>query len=280
MFFTRLFATLAVLSVAAIATAESVTFSGSYDGSYDPYSATPPTGQDTWIHGTATITPTPNSPSAGLADFSDPIYGRLQMSRVFGAGTFSADQSDDIYTLTARIKLGSTGIANPWEDASSQFNLGFYNESNGTSYGKTALIGFIHSNPADGDQPGLWLAGSAVNDPENTNGAVKLSNTNYFDDEWHIYTLDKYRTQAGTMVRVLVDGVQVGSSVAYADLHAGPSWGQGAGYFGSTPCEHQATLDYLEYTVTTDAPVPEPSTIVSLAMLLAGLGVCAWRKRK
>lgn len=280
MFFTRLFATLVVLSIAVGATAEATTFSGSYDGTYDPYSATPPTGQDTWIRGTATVLPVPNSPTAGLADFSDVNPGRLQMSRVFGAGTFSADQSDDIYTLTARIKLGSTGVENTWGDASSIFNLGFYNESNGSSYGKTALIGFAYNNPADGDQPGLWLSGSGVNDPENVNGAVKLSNTNYFDDEWHIYTLEKFLTQAGAKVRVLVDGVQVGSDVAYADLHNGPSWGQGAGYFGSTPCINQSTLDYLQYEVTTDAPVPEPSTIVSLAMLLAGLGVCAWRKRK
>ena len=132
MFWSRLF--LVIFFLGSAVNAHAGIFGGSYDGSYDPYA--PPAGQSTWVHGSATILPVPNNPSPGLANFTDDeTTGRITMSRDFGAGTFSETQWDDELYITARLKLGSTGVDNSWGDATSICNLGFYDEFNGTTKG-------------------------------------------------------------------------------------------------------------------------------------------------
>ena len=268
MFWTRLFLVILFLGSAVNASAEVRVFSGSYDGTYDPYTSTPPTGQSTWSHGTATLSPIPNS-STGEANFTDSSTGaRIQMSHSLGPDTFSTDQWDDEFTITSRLKLGSTGVGNSWNDATSIFNIGLYSEYNGTSGGKVMQLGFAYDNSADSGQPGLWLSPGSKNDP--ALGAFKLNNVNYFDDQWHTYTLDKYLDLGVPKVKVTVDGIQVGSAIDYSSLQ-NATYLDGIGYFGSTPCTGQVTMDYLQYEV--NATVVPPVTYNDPRNILNGMTI-------
>ena len=245
MFWPRLF--LIILFLGSAVSAHAGIFGARYDGSYDPYSGSPPAGMSTWVYGSATILPTANSPSPGLADFTDDeTTGRITVSRDNGAGTFSDTQWDDELMITARLKLGSTGVNNSWGDSTSIFNLGFYDEFNGTTRGKIIQLGFIHENPEDEDQPGLWISAGSSCDP--ANGAFKVTNTDYFDDQWHIFRLEKYVDVDVAKIKVTVDGVPVGDEVNYDDLKDA-YWKYGNGFFTSTPVTCQATLDYMSYEV-------------------------------
>lgn len=278
-------ALLALLAVTRVCHATTITFGGSYDGSYDPYSMTPPSGQSTWSHGTATILPACNNDNgtttAGVANFNDTsTSARVSVYRAFGSGTFSASQANDEYVYMTRIKLYSTGMS---AGASPIFSLGMRDEYNGTTYGKTVMLGLFYSNtnPAAGTRmgmPGLYLM-DATNDGNTGAGAsIVLNTVNYFDDAWHTYAVKKFvDTDSITKVKVLVDDAQVGSTVLYSSLTNASSGTNGFGWFGTTQTTGKATVDYFAYGTSV---VPEPGTIVLLTIGMIALIAYAWRKQK
>ncbi|MBN1394365.1 MAG: hypothetical protein JW959_05035 [Pirellulales bacterium] len=238
-----------------------VSVSGGYDGGYDPYDASPPPGQSTWLNGGATLVPTPNDdnglPSPGLANFNDPSSGqRLSVYRPMGSDTFGDDQANDEFTFTARLKLGSADMTTT--PSLALICLGFRNEWNGgDDYGKVVMLGWFYNNPNDGDNPGLWLVERRTMGSAQA-GAVKINNVNYFDDAWHTYRVDKVLERGTAKVKVYVDGA-LKVKIGYDTLPAAESGDDGFGYFSSTPGAVRATVDYFEYRVYAP-PAPTSKT--------------------
>jgi hypothetical protein len=269
----------AILGAAVVAQATPITFGGSYDGSYNPYSTTPPAGQSTWRQGTATLTPVPNNDNGtvtpGVAWFNDnSSTARLNMNRQYLDGnTFSSNQANDEYVYEARLKLYSAGAVTNTNPASTAVvAIGFRDEYNGVTSGKCVMLGWA---PLDNQNNGVGLY--FVTDAIGTAGStiLKITNTNYFDDQWHTYRVDKYISGSVAYVDVSVDNILL-QHYTYSSMPVSTKTSEGFGWFGSTPNMANGTVDYIRYGTA----VPEPGMLALLACGLIGLLAYAWRKRR
>lgn len=280
--FSPLFAALIILAGAVGAQATVINFGAMYDGSYDPYNGPAPSGQNLWTRGTATEPVVWNSDqgvsTAGVATFNDttPLAGstRLQCTLNDTVGAFTYDSE---YTYQIRMKLSSAGAGN-WNNAGvGNFFFGFRDEYYGAAgqYGKQMCLSWASNNFVDGDQPSLALGGAY-------NPGVKgllVTHTNYFDDQWHTYTVKKYLTTTN-YVDVSVDGIPVATGLLWSSLPTGDnnSGTKSFGWWGSSQNTYKATVDYFAFG--TAIPTPEPATLVMLGIGLTGLLAYAWRKRR
>ena len=221
-----LFGVAAVLVAVTVAQATPIAFSGIYDGSYDPYTATPPAGQSTWygFGGSASISPVPNYdngvPTPGVATFKDDSTGaRLCIKRTYANGnTFSSTQANDEYVYEARIKFYSDGAATGGAGGTTGrvavAAVGFRDEYSGSAKGKCVMLGWL---PSDTSHVGLYLVPHGTDVIADTSG-TKITATDYFDDEWHTYRVEKYIDgEDVTQVDVRVDNVLLGT-YAYSSL--------------------------------------------------------------
>lgn len=267
---------LAVLGTVTVAQAVPISFSGSYDGSYYPYSATPPTGQSTWLQGSATLAPIPNNDngtaSAGVANFNDlATDDRMCAYRLMGSGTFSSDQANDEYVYSARLKLYSDGLV-AGATTLPVVAFGFRDEwSGGTDNGKVVLLGIYNSSVDDDDKAGVYFVNKWIHAIPSQN----INHVNYFDNQWHTYQVEKYLSEGIAKLDVSIDGNLL-YTTNYSQLENAYYNTSGFGYFGGTSYTNRVTVDYFQY----GAAVPEPSTLALLASGLIGLLAYAWRKRK
>lgn len=253
----RVLVTVAVCAGSAVAQAALISFSANYDGSYAPDSPTPPAGQSTWSYGASTLRVLPNLPSAGLAAFfDDRMDARLQVSRVFTSGQFSANQSQDEYTYYFHAAIN----ARPYAQQGILF--GMRDEWNGTNVGKKAML--------------TWDANGKL---AMSGAGSTLGDTNYFDGLFHTYTVQKAIVSGVTQVLVSVDGTLL-STIPYSSLPAGDGI-LGFGYFSTTFYKLNVLADSFGYfgAGPNPIPIPEPQTYVLLGAGLLAWWVYAGRKR-
>jgi hypothetical protein len=285
----------AMLVLAGQAGAAAIDTTGSYDGTYQPDSATPPAGQSTWVktivddvgetEPTDTTDPTLtwNDPSAGLATFDDPEgktdgkghddlgEGYVRINRDITGSNLDTDPANTTYYFEARVKVIDVTANGGTTNRNTAIHWGFKDEGGS---GKTVVIGF---------KTGLTLR---LNNDAGTNRIDSTNETGTVDgftgstDTWYTIRVEKF-DDAGTMkIKVLVDGVQkdlkqtdgsFAAALPYSDLENDDSGTDG--FWMSTHGAHSGefVVDYVEYA-------PEPATMVLLG--LGGVGLLLRRRRR
>jgi hypothetical protein len=268
--FPRIFSAVIIAAGLGLSTlsAAPIAFYQSYNGSYDPASTTPPSGQSTWnVVTTGGLTIIPNNENGvshpGVANFNDTsTSGRIQMNYAFTSinTPFTAQQAQDLWSYEVRLKLsptGATGVLN-----SAPLLIGFRDEYNGSSNGKSILLGFFLDTSSDpGNQSRVGFADTTGYTTNSYFGTF-----NPYDDAFHTYSVSKYLDDVSGQVRlaVSIDGVSYGDW-SYAARPNATANGNGFGYFGSTPYTNQVTVDYI-------VAVPEPTvaSFLLFGMLIVG----------
>ncbi len=226
---------------------------GRYDGSYNPSSTPPPTGNDTWVvylGGGASINP--NNPTEGVADFKD--------TETDSGSRFSLDHYPGS-AATDRSDLSTQ----PWE-----YEMALeYLDAGGTLLYNTGMAvlagGFMHDGGDQGKSVRLgWFRDTvsgerflAFVDPRTAGAISTISYFNWQDNKPHRYSVKKYRdSQTGEfVVQVLIDGVpQLSSPIPYASF---PSAGTGKANFSfGTPSSKtcHVLIDEIVYGPLTAPP--------------------------
>jgi hypothetical protein len=240
---------LAVVAVAllrplpAAATPVQVSTSLSYDGSYNPYTSSPPAGQSTWFRGTATINPTVNT-QTGVAHCLD----ASSSARVMIARPFDEAIAGKRWAYEARLNWVSGTASLPW----AMFALGVRDEG---ATGRTAMLGFFDT--------GVYLV-----DNSTESKLIKVAN-NLEGTGYHTYRVVKFWDEQDSefQVQIYIDNMaKFSSPLDYLALPGQATTSNGFGYFGSTPGVSDVHLDYIQF-----GPVPEPTTLGLL--LLGGLAL-------
>jgi len=282
---------LVVVSTAAGVQAEYIGFSASFDGSYDPYSSTPPPGQSTWLQKGVSVNPVVgydyNTPAEGITSFldvvSDSRFNVTQSNEIAtDVGRFSTNQASDEYIYEIRMKIYTDQIApNTSSAGAANLSFGFRDEyGGGTDYGKVVMLSWNYANRKyTSPYPATFGFGDFGTAVGPSNGIpVVVSQTKsdaYFDNQWHTYRVEKYIDNGDnlTKIKLFVDGVQIGSSILYSNLPDSTGKGEGVGLFGATVAKTIIAVDYFKI-------IPEPSSLVLLTGGLIGLLCYAWRKRR
>ncbi len=199
-----------------------------YDGTYDPYTNTPPWGQSTWDRSTALYDGvlTTNG-HLHITDNGTAANERTQINRAIsslaGTRTWLFESRINILSslqATTSIVLGG-------------FGLGVRDEG-GT--GRAALLMWFDD--------GLWLVGNSAGKDAS---ALQLSTNDYRGAGFRTYRIEKTTNalNGAFELRVFVDGAPLPTTpLAYTSLPVAAS-SVGAGYFGSSPGRAGAVMDYM-----------------------------------
>lgn len=224
---------IAGLGRALPADAGPVGFSYNYDGTYDPYTATPPAGQDTWSNSGGTLSPTPDTPAPGLARFLDTSAGaRLTMNKTFGSNVSGLE-----WEYVFDMNLASQGSAYTLLGVRDEFGAG-----------RSVMFSFAQSNSNI-----FYVNSAAAIVPGNiyTQGTGAPS----FKNQQHQYRVVKHDVGGTMKVGFYIDGVLFDER-DYSTFPAFTATTNGFGFFGSTPGTVDATVADVHFGPPTALPIP------------------------
>jgi hypothetical protein len=264
---------IAFLAVMTPINAHAALVNGNWDGSYNPASTTPPSGQSTWTVANAAA---PNilswDASTGLGEFWQNGGSAMSIKKRFvsvDAGTIDVKPSQE-WIFEIKMKINSWAAAND----NVPVLMGFRDEGGGDGKGVMfSLQGNATSvtGPNGGSNVGRVVLTSSTG--PTTFKATTATNSTYIGDGlFHTYTLTK-GLEAGTMtIKLAVDGINI-LSAAYSTFNAATANTNGVGLFGSSGASYNSDIivDYIAFGET----IPEPTTLA-----LLGLGCMIFAKRK
>lgn len=241
----------------------------SYDGTYDPASATPPLGQTTWsktLVGSVSITP--NSPTAGVAKFLDSTsVGGLEIHKDVSS-SFGTNPSDVMWTVETGFNWHNN-YAIGYSSTGEHTTLYFGMADEGGS-GKSVALGFFRGT----DNIYRIRAGS-IDADNNFTVKAALIEWDPRDNQFHTWKIEKKfaEAQGHTRVYFYKDNVLMGSTIGFnyelgfdndVTSNQGIKWSSFTNLTGGSPVYSNCSdidVDYLNLNV-----VPEPATIALLGI--------------
>ncbi|MEN8255280.1 MAG: sialidase family protein [Verrucomicrobiota bacterium] len=221
-----------------------------YDGTYEPDSATPPSGNSTWLVYTAgALNIVPNSPAPGESAFNDhDTENRMAMTHSYTTAGFNADPADYEWSYTFGMELETK----PSDDT---YLMLFGVRSEGAGNGKAVMLAFD-----SGGRLGFANAGGTGIQFSDLGGG----GTDYDDETTHRFRVEKRDDGTAMEINTYVDGTLVDAR-AYSSFPDDNYFSDGFGLWSSTPGTQHVIVDEVQFGL-------RPATILDFS-LVPGTGI-------
>ncbi|HMP75747.1 MAG TPA: exo-alpha-sialidase [Kiritimatiellia bacterium] len=210
---------------------ESIVETVAYNGTYNPYTNSPPPTQSTWVRSTALYAGSlTNDGLLRITDDGTNANERIQISR-----TINALAANRTWIFESRINLLSSIQATQATQTPILGGVGLGVRDEG-GIGRTALLMWFDD--------GLRL----VNNSAGMNAfSIHLTTNDYRGTGFHTYRIDKHTNDltGNFQIQVYVDGSPLlVTPLAYTSLPVAAS-SVGVGFFGSSPARSDLFMDYM-----------------------------------